>query len=145
VYLRDTGLLHHLLNLSSRDDVLGHPVAGPSFETFVLEDLIRREKLVRPHTQAFFWRTATGAEVDLVLDRGSARALVEVKIGRGDRPAVAQGLARSMQDIGAPAAWVIDQAPGVEAMGEGVERRSVSAALAWLPPEARTKVRQRGR
>ena len=133
VYLRDTGLLHHLLNLSSLSAVEDHPVYGHSFETFVLEDLVRRERLRHPHTQVFFWRTARGAEVDLVLDRGSTRLLVEIKVGRGDTPAVVRTLTQSMQDVGATRAWVISQAPGVEVIAPGIERRGVTDMLEWLP------------
>jgi hypothetical protein len=52
VYLRDSGLLHHLLDLETLGAVESHPVHGPSFESFVLEDLMRRERLVRPYAQA---------------------------------------------------------------------------------------------
>jgi hypothetical protein len=134
VYLRDTGLLHHLLNLSSLSAVEDHPVCGRSFETFVLEEIIRRERLRHPHTQAFFWRTARGAEVDLVLDRGSARLLVEIKVGRGDTPAVLRTLTQSMEDIDATRAWVIGQAAGVEMVARGIERRGVTDTFEWLPP-----------
>jgi len=134
VYLRDTGLLHHLLNVRSLAALETHPVYGHSFETFVLEEIIRRERLRHPHTQVFFWRTARGAEVDLVLDRGSTRLLVEVKVGRGDTPAVLRTLAQSMKDIGATRAWVISQAPGVEALARGIERRGVTDMIEWLPP-----------
>ncbi|MCI0347695.1 MAG: DUF4143 domain-containing protein, partial [Chloroflexi bacterium] len=145
VYLRDTGLLHHLLNLSTAREVVSHPVEGASFETFVIEDLLRREKLAHPHSQAFFWRTATGHEVDLVLDRGSERLLVEVKSGRGDRPRVVRALAESMTDVGARAAWIVDQSAGVEPVGAGVERRGVAEALEWLPAAPRSTRRARSR
>lgn len=141
VYLRDTGLLHHLLDLETLDAVESHPVHGASFETFVLEDLVRRERLVRPHVQAYFWRTARGAEVDLVLDRGSERLLVEVKAGRGDRPAVARSLAGAMEDVAASAAWIIDQSSVVDAVGPRIERRGLAAAVDWLPPVRRRSLR----
>ena len=73
VYLRDTGLLHHLLNLSTLAELENHPVRGASWETFVSEDVIRREKLASPQSQFFFWRTASGAEIDLVIERGPQR------------------------------------------------------------------------
>jgi uncharacterized protein len=79
VYLRDTGLLHHLLNINSLDELANHPSYGASWETFVLEEIVRRERLRHPHTQCSFWRTATGNEVDLVLDRGSMRIAIEIK------------------------------------------------------------------
>jgi len=114
-------------------------VAGASFETFVIEDLVRREKLTHPHTQAFFWRTAAGTEVDLVFDRGSDRVIIEVKSGRGDRPSVTRSLAQSMVDIGARAAWIIDQGTGAEAVGPGIERRGIAEALDWLPTAERRR------
>jgi predicted AAA+ superfamily ATPase len=145
VYLRDTGLVHHLLNLGTAVEVASHPVAGASFETFVIEDILRREALVRPHTQPYFWRTATGMEVDLVLDRGSERVLVEVKSGRGDRPAITRALAQSMDDIGARAAWIIDQGQGIESLAPDIERRSVEHTITWLPPVSSKGVRRRVR
>ena len=141
IYLRDTGLVHHLLNLDTTAAVSSHPVAGASFETFVIEDLLRRERLARPHVQAYFWRTAIGAEVDLVLDRGSERVLVEVKSGRGDRPGVVRGLGQSMEDVGARAAWIVDQGEGIEVLAPRIERRGIEQVLAWLPPVARRKTR----
>jgi hypothetical protein len=145
VYVRDTGLVHHLLNLDSAAEVASHPVAGASFETFVLEDLLRRERLARPHTQPYFWRTVTGNEVDLVLERGSERVLVEVKSGRGDRPAVTRALAQSMRDVGARVAWIVDQGEGVEALAPGIERRGVEHVISWLPPVARKQTRRPSR
>ena len=64
VYLRDTGLLHHLLNIGTHAELENHPILGASWETFVLEDVMRRERLQFPHTQYYFWRTQAGAEVD---------------------------------------------------------------------------------
>ncbi len=116
---------------------------GHSFETFVLEEIIRRERLQHPHTQVFFWRTARGAEVDLVLDRGSTRLLVEVKVGRGDAPAVLRMLTQSMEDIGATRAWVISQAPGIEVVKPRIERRGVMNMVEWLPDAGRAG-RRRG-
>jgi predicted AAA+ superfamily ATPase len=142
IYLRDTGLVHHLLNLDTSAAVSSHPVAGASFETFVIEDLLRRERLARPHVQAFFWRTAIGAEVDLVLDRGSERVLVEVKSGRGDRPGVVRALGRSIEDVGARAAWIVDQGEGIEVLAPRIERRGIEQVLAWLPPIARRTTRK---
>jgi predicted AAA+ superfamily ATPase len=84
VYLRDTGLLHHLLNLGTASEVASHPVAGVSFERFVLEDLLRRERLVRPHTQAYFWRAGS-----LVIDQSDTIDTVAPGIER-------RGVARAL-------------------------------------------------
>lgn len=133
LYLRDTGLLHHLLNVSSLDDLDSHPIRGASWETFVIEDVLRRERLTHPHASAHFWRTATGDEVDLVLDRGSDRYALEIKAGSGRDPADARKLARCSDDIGARTAWVIGQARGIEPLVPGITRRGFGDVVAWLP------------
>ena len=133
VYLRDSGLLHHLLNLGTLDEVRNHPVHGASWETFVLEDVIRREKLRHPHAQFFFWRTADGAEIDLVVERGSARVAVEIKAGRGDKIHAARVLERAMDDVGAKTGWILDQAEGTDMLRPGLARRSFAADPEWLP------------
>jgi uncharacterized protein len=134
LYLRDTGLLHHLLNLGSLDEVANHPVEGASFETFVIEDLIRRESLVHPHTQFYFWRTSAAAEVDLVLDRGSTRIAVEIKCSRGGRPETIRQLRTAMVDLEAPSAWIIDEDQGSDPLGPKLHRRGLASDLGWLPP-----------
>lgn len=133
VYLRDSGLLHHLLNLGTLDEVRNHPGHGASWETFVLEDVIRREKLRHPHAQFFFWRTADGAEIDLVIERGSTRVAVEIKAGRGDKLHAARGLERAMGDVGAKTGWILDQAGGTDALRPGLARRGFAADPEWLP------------
>lgn len=133
IYLRDSGLLHHLLNLSTLDDVRNHPAHGASWETFVLEDLIRREKLRHPHSQFFFWRTADGAEIDLVIERGSERVAVEIKAGRGDKAHAARVLEQAMRDVGAKTGWILDQAEGLDTLRPGLTRRSFAATPDWLP------------
>lgn len=132
VYLRDTGLLHHLLNISTLDELDNHPVRGASWETFVLEDLIRREKLSRPHAQFFYWRTATGDEVDLLLERGNQVHVIEVKAGRAQSHH-ARVLQRVVSDIGASSAHFIDQGQGADLFARGIHRRCFADGLNWLP------------
>jgi len=54
IYLRDTGLLHHLLNIGSEDELSTHPSRGASWEGVVIEDLLRRERVAHPGSQAWF-------------------------------------------------------------------------------------------
>lgn len=133
VYLRDTGLLHHLLNIGSIEELESHPIRGASWETFVIEDLIRREKLRHPHSQFYFWRTAAGAEVDLVIERGTKRFAVEVKAGRGDKQHLARVLEQAAADLKASHIWILDQAEGTEPLRPKVERRSWPENSDWLP------------
>jgi predicted AAA+ superfamily ATPase len=133
VYLRDTGLLHHLLNINSIEELDHHPVRGASWETFVLEDLIRRERLRHPHSQSYYWRTGAGAELDLVLDRGSYRVGIEIKAGRGDRVRTSRFIEQIIADIDASSAWILDQSSGVESLRPLVKRRGFAESLQWLP------------
>jgi len=64
IYLRDSGLLHALLHIDSRETLLGHPVAGPSWEGWVIEQLVN---MLPPGWEFYYYRTAGGAEIDLVL------------------------------------------------------------------------------
>ena len=135
LYLRDTGLLHHLLNIDSLDVLDSHPIRGASWETFVLEDLLRREALAHPHARAHFWRTAGGAEVDLLLERGAELHAVEVKTARATSPYLARGLRAIMEDTGACSASIIDQGVGVDPLAPGVARRGFVESVTWLPAQ----------
>lgn len=133
IYLRDTGLLHHLLGIATLDDLGSHPIRGHSWETFVIEDLLRRERLAHPHTSAHFWRTATGGEADLVLERGGDRYAFEIKAGSGRDLAAARILENSITDLGARAGWIIGQTSGIEPLLPTVTRRGYDQCINWLP------------
>jgi hypothetical protein len=120
VYLRDSGIVHTLLGLADLDAVLGHPIAGTSWEGFVLETLIRAAP---DGTQASFYRTATGAEIDLVLEfPGGAVWAIEVKRGLTASPS--KQLRIALKDVGPERTFVVyggtERFPlpgGVEAIG----------------------------
>ncbi|MEK7222423.1 MAG: ATP-binding protein [Nitrospirota bacterium] len=133
VYLRDPGLVHHLLNISTMKDLEHHPIRGASWEGFVIEELIRRERVVRPYTQCYFWRTAAGAEVDFIFDRGDERVAVEIKAGGTEDVRAARHLQSALDDIGATRGYILDQAKGVTPMVPRVERRGFFESLTWLP------------
>jgi predicted AAA+ superfamily ATPase len=95
VYVRDSGLVHALLGLETLDELLGHPVAGASWEGFVLENLLG---VAPERTEASFYRTSAGAEVDLVLDLPRGRRwVVEVKLG--STPILARGFHEACEDL----------------------------------------------
>ncbi|HRK55929.1 MAG TPA: ATP-binding protein [Burkholderiaceae bacterium] len=133
VYVRDTGLLHHLLNISTAEELMAHPSRGASWEGFVIEDVLRRERIAYPQSQAYFWRTAAGAEIDLVLDRGAQRVALEIKLGRGDHSRAVQALRAAMSDIEVGHAWIVDQAAGIESVGPQIARGGFDA-LVWGVP-----------
>jgi hypothetical protein len=92
VYVRDSGLLHRLLGLSSRTELLGHPKVGASWEGFVLEELLKLD--VR---DPWFWGTHGGAELDLLVQAGGRRVGVEVK--RTDRPRMTPSIRSALADL----------------------------------------------
>ncbi|HEY5580404.1 MAG TPA: ATP-binding protein [Rhodoferax sp.] len=96
VYVRDSGIVHALLGLQDMDSVLSHPVAGGSWEGFVVEQLIS----AAPQAQASFFRTSHGAEVDLVLEFRSGQTWV-VEIKRSSAPTVSKGFYLAADDVGA--------------------------------------------
>lgn len=75
VYFRDSGLLHHLLDIPTRHHLLGHPKAGASWEGFAVEQVLRAFK----PAQAYFWSTHGGAELDLVFLHQGKRLGFEIK------------------------------------------------------------------
>ncbi len=133
VYIRDSGLLHHLLNISTLDELDNHPSRGASWEGFVIEDVIRRERLVHRTSQPWFWRTAAGAEIDLLLDRGSERIALEVKAGRGDDARAIRSLRDSMRDVEPARAWIVDQADGIASLGPGIARAGFTSVMHGAP------------
>lgn len=135
LYLRDTGLLHHLLNIDSLETLSNHPIRGASWETFVIEDLIRREHLAHPHSQSFFWRTAAGAEIDLVIERGDRRYAVEIKTARAASSHLARSIKVIAADLDLRHTAVIDQGAGREALAPGIERVGFDEAADWLPEQ----------
>jgi hypothetical protein len=71
--------LHNLLGISSERSLLESPKRGSSWESFMIEQIINREMLERPGSLFYFFRTHAGAEIDLVIDRGSERIGYEFK------------------------------------------------------------------
>jgi predicted AAA+ superfamily ATPase len=101
IYIRDSGLLHSLLGLRARRDLLSHPKLGASWEGFVIEQLLQA---VEPD-QAYFWATHQGAEIDLLMLRGSRRVGVEIK--RGDAPSITPSMRIALDDLRLNKIWII--------------------------------------
>ena len=93
-YVRDSGILHSLLNIQTMDDLLGHPVNGSSWEGFVIENLL---SVTPPDVDAYFYRTSAGAEIDLILARGSTLWAIEIK--RSTAPKLSKGFHLACDDI----------------------------------------------
>ena len=115
IYFRDTGLLHALMDVRSMAQLLTHPRAGASWEGFALEQVLR---IARPQ-QAFFWATHQGAELDLLMLKGSLRIGVEFK--RADVPRVTPSMRIAMQDLKLDALYVVYPGPHRFRIADGIE------------------------
>jgi predicted AAA+ superfamily ATPase len=108
IYVRDSGIAHALLGLGHKEQLLGHPVAGPSWESFVIETLL----VQAPRgTEAHFYRTSAGAEIDLVLTLPGGR-LWAVEIKRSSAPKLERGFHFASADLGPARSFVVY--PGTE-------------------------------
>ena len=114
-YIRDSGLVHALLELESWDDVLGHPVAGASWEGFVIENIIEAAGAGRT---PYFYRTEDGAEVDLVLVRGG-RIDVAVEIKRSTAPTLSPGFRSACAVLRPKSAFLVHGGTGQWPLSDG--------------------------
>ncbi len=107
VYLRDTGLLHSLLGVGSRQELLGHPRVGASWEGFAIEQVLMSLK----PSEAYFWATYSGAEVDLFLLHGGKRYAFEMKFN--EAPKITRSMHVAIDSLGLDHLFVVY--PGIHA------------------------------
>lgn len=122
VYVRDAGLLHALLGIADKDTLLSHPVLGASWEGWVIENLLA---LAPPDSEAFFYRSAAGAEIDLLVQRpGGERWAIEIK--RSLSPKLERGFHAGCEDVRPTHKWLVY--PGEERFRIGPDVWAVSPA-----------------
>ncbi|MGE0373320.1 MAG: ATP-binding protein [Gammaproteobacteria bacterium] len=130
-YVRDSGLVHTLLRLDTLEQLLGHPIAGMSWEGWVIETLLRTAP---PRSRASFYRTAAGAEMDLVLELSGGR-LWTVEIKRGHAPLLEKGVHHALDDLQPAKAFLVYSGTERYPKGEGIEAigvRDMARELASL-------------
>jgi uncharacterized protein len=131
VFLRDSGLVHALLGIRSLEELAGHPVVGTSWEGFVLENCLAA---CPPRTEASFYRTSGGAEVDLVLDLPrEGRWVVEVKRSLSGKPG--RGFYSACADLNPRRRFVVHASDDHHAVGDAIEAigvRGMAELLAAL-------------
>ena len=128
VYIRDSGLVHALLELESADDVMGHPVAGPSYEGMVIENLLAA---AGPRRSASFFRTAEGSEIDLVLERGGTPEMA-IEVKRSSAPSPARGFAIACDDLGVTERYVVYPGREVFSLRHGATAIGLAELMAKL-------------
>lgn len=128
VYVRDPGILHALLGLADMDAILGHPIAGPSWEGFVVETLVNAAP---PQTAASFYRTSAGAEIDLLLTLPGNR-LWAIEIKRSLAPKVEKGFHIACADLQPQRRILVHAGRDAYPVGNGIEAMPVHQAAAEI-------------
>ncbi|AYD48140.1 ATP-binding protein [Arachidicoccus soli] len=116
IYVRDSGITHALLNIRSYNDLLGHPIAGSSWEGFVIENIL---STIPANARPYFYRTAHGAEIDLIIEfSGQEKWAIEIK--RSTAPALSKGFYLACEDIQPERRFVVYAGQDKFPMGENI-------------------------
>lgn len=128
VYVRDSGIVHALLNITGYNDLIAHPVAGGSWEGFVVENIM---SVVHNRALPFYYRTSAGAEIDLILEfSGQEKWAIEIK--RSSAPALSKGFHIACNDVKADRKLVVYSGSDKFSMGDGVTAIPLSMLMQEL-------------
>lgn len=123
-YVRDSGLVHALLGIETHDELLGHPVVGASWEGFVIENLLA---VAPSRARASFYRTARGAEIDLLLELGAKHGTWAIEIKRGLAHKAEKGFHIALEDVQPDKAFLVYSGTDRYPKGNGIEAISLPA------------------
>jgi hypothetical protein len=135
VYLADTGLLHALLGIEDQETLEGHPKVGASWEGFAVREIVRW--LDVDWEQCHYWATQSGAELDLLVSRGTRRLGFEIK--RTTAPRITPSMRSAMKDLKLDRLIVIHAGEHAFPLAAGIEAAPLAdlvrrpPALAWEP------------
>lgn len=101
IYLRDTGILHSLLNIDSFNELYSHPNYGSSYESLCIENIIQRFSRWEP----YFYRTSNGSEIDLLLVKSNRIIAIECKASAAPKPTT--GFLNAIKDLSVEKAFII--------------------------------------
>jgi len=128
-YIRDTGLLHNLLGLHNLEKLMSDPIVGASFEGFVCEELVKGlEALSISNWNMQYYRTRSGAEVDLIIDGPFGVLPIEVKYGTTVKRSNLKSLTTFVKDNNLEMGMVINQSENIEWLTPEI----VQVPVAWL-------------
>ena len=103
IYVRDSGLIHALLNIPDKETLLGHPIIGNSWECFVIENILNTAPA---NVQGYFYRTSGGAEIDLLLNWPNGE-LWAIEIKRSINPKIERGFYSACADLNPTRKFVV--------------------------------------
>ncbi len=118
---RDSGLLHYLLNITSREQMLQSPTVGQNFESFVIEEIIKGlQATMVAKWDYYYYRTRNGAEIDLVLEGSFGLLPIEIKLGAATKLKQLSALNRFIQQQQLPLGIVINNAEEIKLLNEHI-------------------------
>jgi len=129
-YLRDSGLLHHLLGIRTGVDLERHPQLGASWEGFALRQVV--ERLKAEPEECYFWATHAGAELDLMVRRGQRRVGFEFK--RTSAPRFTNSMRSAIADLRLQRLFVVMPGKASFPLAPKVQAVGLAKAVETLPP-----------
>ena len=130
IFIRDSGLLHALLNLATQRDLEGHPKLGASWEGFVIDQIV--QQLGANPEETFHWRTHQGAELDLLIVRGALRLGFEVK--RTVAPTLTPSMRSALHDLKLKSLTVVHAGNATFPLSKHVQAVAVDDLLKIVKP-----------
>ncbi len=120
-FFRDSGLLHHQLKIRSVDDLLLHPCAAGSFESFAIEEIIRGfQCLLQPSNDYYFYRTRDKSEVGLIIEGSSGPIPIEIKLGYRINQRMLTSLKAFLMDTKAPFGILVNNGEKIEFISDDI-------------------------
>lgn len=120
-FFRDQGILHHLLKVNELDQLLLHPTAGTSFESFVIEEIIRGfQSTLKPGIEFNFYRTRDKAEIDLIIDGPFGFIPIEVKLGTKLNQRMLGPLKSFLKETGAKFGILVNNSEKIELVADNI-------------------------
>ena len=127
-YVRDSGILHRLLGINSYDELLSNPVLGKSWEGFVVENIL---SVLPSRVETYFYRTAAGAEVDLVIKMPSSE-IWAIEIKHGVAPKLGKHYSQTCNGFGATHKYILYGGDDEFPVGNDVQIISLSGLMEKL-------------
>ena len=122
-YLRDSGIIHCLLGIETFNDLLSHPILGKSYETFIIESILESFPRFTPS----FYRTSSGSEIDLILEKGNKKIAIEIK--SSSTPVLKPGFYEALKIINPDQAFVVASIKSPYVMKNGIQAYDLSSVL----------------
>jgi uncharacterized protein len=130
IYITDTGILHTLLNIRNKEELLSHPKVGASWEGFIINQLIH--KMEADKEECYFWATHSGAELDLLIIKGRKRVGFEIKYTSS--PKITPSMKTAIKDLGLKRLFVVHAGDKSYSMSDKIDAVAAGNILKEIKP-----------